>query len=116
MPKRFAPVEHAAEQGLDKTNPATGAKLVSDWLGEVEALSSPHAKSLHGDMIQLERELGAESPDGERIKRLLGKVGPATAKLADKCDDEKMAEKVRSSVWLCLKRRDAAHRALGGRQ
>ena len=96
MPKRFAPVEHAAGQGLDKTNPAAGAKLVSDWIGEVEALSLAGAKGLHGDMVQLERELSAGSPNAERIRRLLGKIGPATTKLAGKCEDEKTAEKVRS--------------------
>ena len=96
MPKRFAPIEHAAEQGLDKTTPAAGAKLVADWIGEVDALTFSGAKGLHADMVQLERELGKASPDADRVRKLLSKIGPATTKLADKCDDEKVANKVRS--------------------
>lgn len=96
MPKRFAAVEHAADKGLENTSPATGVKLVGDWAREVAALDLPGAKGLHTELVQLERELGREAPDGKRVTTLLGKIGPATVKLADKCDDETVAAKVRS--------------------
>ena len=35
-------------------------------------------------------------PDAATIVLLLGKLGPATLKMADRVDDEKVAEKVRS--------------------
>ena len=96
MPKRFAAVEHAAEKGFENTSPSAGAKLVNDWAKEVEALDLAGAKGLHGELVHLERELSSDAPDEKRIKTLLGKVGQATVKLADKCDDEKVAVKVRA--------------------
>jgi len=96
MPKRFAAVEHAAENGFEKTTPTAGAKLVGDWAKELEAIDLPGAKGLHGDLIQLERELGKDTADVARVKGLLGKIGSATIKLAEKGDDEKVAMKVRS--------------------
>lgn len=96
MPKRFAAVEHAAEKGFENTTPAAGAKLVGDWTKEVGALDLAGAKGLHGELVHLERELGSNAPDEQRIKALLGKISEATVKLANKCDDEKVAAKVRS--------------------
>ena len=39
MPKRFAPVEHAVEKGLENTSPPAGAKLVGDSARELQGLS-----------------------------------------------------------------------------
>ena len=96
MSKRFAAVEHAAEKGLENITPSAGAKLVNEWAQEVGALDLPGAKGLHGELVQLERELGKGQPDAERVRTLLAKIGPATIKLADQCDDDKVAHKVRS--------------------
>jgi hypothetical protein len=51
---------------------------------------------VHGDLERLAKELEADEPDGDKIVRLLGKLGPATQKLADRCEDDKVAEKVRN--------------------
>ena len=50
----------------------------------------------HGDLDRLAKELDKDDADPAKITKILGKLGPATVKLADKCEDEKVAEKVRS--------------------
>jgi len=96
MPKRFAATENAIEKGLAETTPKTGAKLVADWATELEKVDLPGAKGLHGDLARLQKELEKDELDGDKVAKILGKLGPATTKLADRCDDEKVAEKVRS--------------------
>ena len=96
MPKRFIATEHAAEKGLANTTPAAGASLVADWVKEIEKVDAPGAKGLHTDLVQLEKELKKDQPDAGHIKKLLTKMGPETVKLAGKCEDPKVGEKVRS--------------------
>ncbi|OQW46520.1 MAG: hypothetical protein A4S16_10315 [Proteobacteria bacterium SG_bin6] len=96
MPKRFTATENAIEKGLENTSPKQGAKLVREWLDEVENLDMPGAKGLHGDLQKLATELEKDEADPAKIEKLLGKLGPATVKLADRCDDEKVGDKVRT--------------------
>ncbi len=96
MPKRFAATEGAVEKGLDKTSPKNGAKLVHEWSAELEKTDVAGAKGVHADLDRLAKELEKDEPNADKVTKLLGKLGPATVKLADKCEDEKVAEKVRS--------------------
>lgn len=96
MPKRFAATEAAAEKGLAHTSPKNGAKLVGEWVAELEKTDLPGAKGLHNDLQRLQKELEKDEPNGDRVSKILGKLGPATTKLADKAEDEKVGEKVRS--------------------
>ena len=96
MPKRFAATEGAIEKGLDQTSPKNGAKLVHEWSTELEKTDVAGAKGVHGDLERLAKELEKDEPKPETIQKILGKLGPATLKLADKCEDEKVAEKVRA--------------------
>ncbi|MBX9815506.1 MAG: hypothetical protein K2X76_12455 [Sphingomonas sp.] len=94
MAKRFTATENAIEKGLENTSPKQGAKLVREWLSEVENLDLPGAKGLRGDLDKLATELEKDEANPEKVEKLLGKLGPATVKLADRCDDEKVADKV----------------------
>lgn len=96
MPKRFAATEAAAEKGLATITPANGAKLVGEWAAELEKTDLPGAKGLHADLLRLHKELEKDEPNADRVTKILGKLGPATTKLAERADDEKIAEKVRS--------------------
>ncbi len=96
MPKRFAATETAIEKGLANTTPTSGAKLVAAWAEELEKTDLPGAKGLHGDLLRLQKELEKDAPDGDRVTKILGKLGPATTRLADRAEDEKVGEKVRS--------------------
>ena len=95
MPQRFASTEKAIEKGLSHTSPKSGAKLVHEWVAELEKTEFAGAKGLHNDLDRLAKELDKDEPNTDRITKLLGKLGPATVKLADKADDPKIAEKVR---------------------
>ena len=96
MPRRFVATENAVEKGLAETKPDAGAKLVHDWITELSKVDETGAKGLHADLVQLEKELKKDNPDSDHVKKVLGKLGPATVKIADKCVDEKVADKVRS--------------------
>lgn len=96
MPKRFAATEGAVEKGLENTSPKAGAKLVHEWAAELDKTDVSGAKGLKGDLEKLAKELEKDEPNSSTITKLLGKLGPATAKLADKCEDEKVGEQVRS--------------------
>ncbi len=96
MPQRFTATENAIEKGLDKTPPKAGAKLVEEWVKALETVEATGAKGLHTDLAALEKELKKDEPNGAHIQTLMGKIGPATVKISEKCDDPKIAEKVRS--------------------
>ena len=95
MPKRFASTEAAIDKGLDQTNPKSGAKLVHEWSAELDKTDIAGAKGLRGDLDKLAKELEKDQPNGATVQKLLGKLGPATAKLADKAEDKAVADKVR---------------------
>ena len=95
MPQRFASTEKAIEKGLAHTSPKSGAKLVHEWVAELEKTDVAGAKGLHNDLDRLAKELDKDEPNVKRVTQLLGKLGPATVKLADKAEDPKIAEKVR---------------------
>lgn len=96
MPKRFAATGAAAEKGLENTSPKNGGKLVAEWAAELEKTDLAGAKGLHNDLVRLQTELEKDEPNGDKVSKILGKLGPATLKLADKAEDEKVAEKVRA--------------------
>ena len=95
MPKRFAATEGAIEKGLENASPKSGAKLVHEWAAELEKTEVAGAKGLRGDLEKLAAELDKDEPNAGKVQKLLGKLGPATVKLADKCEDPKVGEKVR---------------------
>lgn len=96
MPKRFAATEGAIEKGLEKATPASAVKLIEGWEAELENAEFSGAKGLHGDLERLRKELQKDAPKGETVTKLIGKLGAATVKSADKIDNEKMADQVRS--------------------
>ena len=96
MPKRFAATEKAAEKGFANTTPESGAKLVADWVKELANIDAQGAKGLHNELQQLEKELKKAQTDATYVKKLLGKIGPETTKLADSCEDSAVAQKVRA--------------------
>ena len=96
MPQRFTATENAFEKGIENTSPKQGAKLAGEWVEELRKAEFPGAKGLVGDLERLEKMLNEEQPDGQKIGTLLEKIGEATAKAAERAENEKVAEKVRS--------------------
>lgn len=96
MSQRFAATENAFEKGIENVSATQGAKLTADWVEELRKAEFSGAKGLASDLERLEKLLNDDTPDGKRIQDLLEKIGEATAKAADRADDEKVAEKVRN--------------------
>ena len=94
MPKRFAATESAIEKGLENASPKSGASLVEAWLTEIEKDDVSGSKGLQHDLERLHKELSADEPNADKVQKILGKLGPATLKLADKADGS-VADKVR---------------------
>ena len=96
MPKRFAATNTAIEKGLENATPKAAIGLIEGWETELENADFTGSKGLHGDLGKLKKELQKDSPKGETITKLVGRLGAATTKSADKVDDDKVAEQVRS--------------------
>ncbi len=94
MPKRFAATESAIEKVLENASPKAGASLVEGWLTEIEKDDISGSQGLQHDLERLHKELSNDTPDADKVQKILGKLGPATLKLADKADGA-IADKVR---------------------
>jgi len=89
MPARFAATNNAIEKGLANATPKAATGLIDGWLAEVEKTEFTGSKGLHGDLEKLKKELEKGEPNGEAIGKLVHKLGAATTKSADKCDNER---------------------------
>ncbi len=96
MPARFTATNNAIEKGLENATPKAAIGLIDGWATEVEKNEFTGSKGLHGDLERLKKELEKDEPNGDAIGKLVGKLGAATTKSADKCDDDKVAEQLRS--------------------
>ena len=95
MPARFVATNNAFEKGVDSITPAAAIKLIDDWEVALKDAEIPGAKGIVRDLEALKKALGADEPDAEKIKTLVGKLGEATAKIAGHADDktkDKVAE------------------------
>jgi hypothetical protein len=95
MPQRFTATENAFEKGIENTSAKQGAKLVGEWVEELRKADFSGAKGLASDLERLEKLLGEDEPNAEKLQPLLEKIGEGTAKAADRAEDPKIAEKVR---------------------
>ena len=95
MPQRFKATENAIEKGLENATPKSAIGLIESWEAELDNADFTGVKGLHADLERLKKELEKDEPKGETITKLIGKLGAATTKSADKIEDEKVAEKVR---------------------
>ncbi|NJC06701.1 hypothetical protein GGQ97_002494 [Sphingomonas kaistensis] len=95
MPQRFTATENAFDKGIEKTTPKQGAKLAGEWAEALRKADFTGSKGLAAELERLEKLLGADEPDLDKIKPLLEKIGEDTAKAADRAEDPKVAEKVR---------------------
>ena len=96
MPQRFTATENAFEKGIENTSAKQGAKLAGEWVEELRKAEFTGAKGLASELERLEKLLAADEVDGEKLGQLLEKIGEATAKAADRAEDPKIADKVRS--------------------
>lgn len=96
MPARFTATENAVEKGLENVTPAAGVKLVDSWIEAVSDVDVPGVKGLGKDLESLKKLLEADSPDEDKIKSLVAKLGEATTKSAPKAEKENVKPKLES--------------------
>src|SRR6476469_804171 len=95
MPQSFVATEDAFAKGIAKTSPKQGANLAGEGVEALRKADFTGAKGLASDLERLEKMLNSDEPDAAKLQDLMGKLGEATAKAADRADDPKVAEKVR---------------------
>jgi hypothetical protein len=86
MPARFAATATAFEKSIENTKPAAAIKLIEGWEEALSSVDIPGAKGIARDLEALKKALGADEPDGERVKTLLGKLAEAVTKIAGRTD------------------------------
>ncbi|GAA4014404.1 hypothetical protein GCM10022280_11070 [Sphingomonas swuensis] len=95
MPQRFTATENAFDKGIEKTSAKQGAKLAGEWVEAIRKAEFTGSKGLASELERLEKLLGDDEPDTDKLKTLLEKIGQDTLKAADRADDPKVAEKIR---------------------
>lgn len=96
MPARFTATNNAIEKGLENATPKSAIGLIEGWEKELESAEFTGSKGIHGDLERLKKKLQKEEPNGESIGRIIGKLGEATTKSADRADNDKVAEQLRN--------------------
>lgn len=95
MPARFTATNNAIEKGLENATPKSAIGLIDGWLAEVEKNEFTGSKGIHSDLERLKKELEKDQPNGEAVQKIVGKLGAATTKSADRADDDKVADQLR---------------------
>lgn len=94
MAVKFAATMNAINRGLDDVKPACGANMVEDWETALADVDVPGAKGIARDLASLRKQLEKGEPDGERVVKLLHRLGDATTKIADRAD--KQSDKIKA--------------------
>ena len=94
MPVRFAATATAFEKGIENTTPASAIKMIEGWEEALSSVDTPGAKGIVRDLEALKKVLGADEPDGARVKSLLGKLAEEVTKIATRAEDEKVQPKL----------------------
>ena len=86
MPARFAATATAFEKGIESVKPDAAIKLIEGWEDALSSVDTPGAKGITRDLEALKKALGADQPDGERVKTLLGKLAEEVTKIAPRTE------------------------------
>ena len=86
MAVKFAATMNAVNKGLDEMKPAKGADLIEDWETALSDIDVPGTKGIARDLAALRKQLEKSEPDGERVLALVGRLGQATTKIAERAD------------------------------
>lgn len=82
MPTRIQPTLNALQGNVTDLDPKKGADLIDKWTADMENADWRGAKTIHGNLVSLKRELEGGEPDAAKIKDLLTKLGEETGRAA----------------------------------
>lgn len=86
MPIRFTATLNAFNRGIEKTAPKPAVNMIEDWETALADLDVPGAKGIARDLASLRRQFEAETPDEGRVTALLGRLGEAVVRIADRAE------------------------------
>lgn len=82
MPTRIDPTIHLLQDLLADKAAKKGAELIGKWEGDIEKAEITGAKTIHADLIKLQKHLEGDNLDGAAIGDLLTKLGESTERAA----------------------------------
>ena len=94
MPQYDATINHLKE-GVKGFTVKAAIKNIEGWEATLEKVEAPAAKAIVKDLEALKELLGHEKLDGNKIKKLVQKLGKETVAIAKKSEG-KTAEKLAS--------------------
>ena len=94
MPQFDATIKHIKD-GVKGFTVKAGVANIEGWEATLQKEESPAIKALVKDLESLKKHIQAEKPNGEQIKKLLGKIGKETIAMAGKSEG-KNAEKAKT--------------------
>ncbi len=77
----------ALKKGAEKMTVAAGVKTIEMWERELKDVDG--TSTIITDLGKLKNELQDKTPDGKKIKELMGKLSSATTKAAAKAGSKK---------------------------
>ncbi len=86
MPARFTATATAFENGIEGTKPATAVKIIEGWEEALKDVDIPGSKGIVRDLEALKKALDNDTPDGDRIKTLLGKLADEVITIAPRTE------------------------------
>ncbi len=94
MPQFDATINHIKE-GVKGFTVKAAIKNIEGWEATLEKVEVPVAKTIIKDLEALKKLLSSEKLDGEKVKKLVAKLGKETVQIAGKTEG-KTAEKVKA--------------------
>lgn len=81
---QYAETQHAIDKGLESLDPDKGVELIEKWEDALKDWDG--GKTVARDLAALKTALKAKTPDPDKIKGLLKKLGQETSEAADDAD------------------------------
>ncbi len=92
MAARFTKLQNALSKGLKSMAAKAAIEQIDYWEGELESVDVSGAKGIHSDLKSLKTKLSADEIDEAAVKKLLGELAGKTTRIAERVEDEKLAQ------------------------
>lgn len=95
MAARFTKLSHAIDAGIETMTAKAAVEQIEYWEDQLKDVDVAGAKGILTDLHSLKGKLQAETVDGAQVGKLLASLGEKTGKIADRVEDEKVAEQLK---------------------
>ncbi|CAN5190612.1 hypothetical protein BH09PSE2_BH09PSE2_05280 [soil metagenome] len=94
MAARFTTLSNALDKNFEGLSPKAAVTQIEYWEDQLKSVEVSGVKGLLGDLHSLKMKLSADPIDEEAIKKLVGKIGGETGRIAGRTEDEKISAKL----------------------